>query len=51
MAATAKQLGEMGLLLEIFPLTEVLNDAIMFYYDHRDAASHLEQVVEEYSVG
>ena len=38
MAATAKQLGEMGLVLDIFPLTEVINDVIMLYYDHRDAA-------------
>ena len=51
MAATAKQLGEMGLLLEIFPLTEVLNDAIMLYYDHRDAADHAGQLFEEYSIG
>ena len=51
MAATAKQLGEMGLVLDIFPLTEVINDVIMLYYDHRDAADHAGQVLEEYSIG
>ena len=50
-AATAKQLGEMGLVLDIFPLTEVINDVIMLYYDHRDAADHAGQVLEEYSIG
>ena len=41
----------MGLVLDSFPLTEVRNDAGTLHYDHRDAASHLEQAVEEYSVG
>ena len=41
----------MGLVLEFFPLTEVLNDAIMLYYDHRDAEDHAGQLFEEYSIG